>query len=101
NPEDDRTWFATDWMDTEYAQNVLAYQRHSLPAMLAELRTRVGWRRWPLRLLAPALRWYLRRRSPYRGFPGDHADPMGAIAARWGDARAPHYRDAATRAARD
>ena len=30
-------------------------------------------------LLAPALRWYLRRRSPYRGFPGTICGPMEAI----------------------
>jgi nucleoside-diphosphate-sugar epimerase len=87
DPQDDQAWFATDWMDTEHAQNVLAYQRHSLPAMYAEMRTKVGWRRWPLRLLVPALRWYLRRRSPYRAFPGAYADPWGAINERWGDPR--------------
>jgi nucleoside-diphosphate-sugar epimerase len=87
NPADDRAWFATDWMDTERAQNVLAYQRHSLPAMYAEIRAKVGWRRWLLRLLVPALRWYLRRRSPYRGLPGDYADPWAAIEKRWGDPR--------------
>lgn len=87
NPDDDRAWFATDWMDTEHAQNVLDYQHHSLPAMFAEIRAKVGWCRWPLRLLVPALRWYLRRRSPYRGFPGDYADPWNAIEKRWGDPR--------------
>jgi nucleoside-diphosphate-sugar epimerase len=87
DPEDDQAWFATDWMDTERAQKVLAYQRHSLPAMYAEIRAKVGWLRWPLRLLAPALRWYLKRRSPYRGFPGAYADPWGAISQRWGDPR--------------
>ncbi|MBW0017164.1 MAG: NAD(P)-dependent oxidoreductase, partial [Mycobacterium sp.] len=70
DPHDDTTWYATDWMDTQRAQDVLAYQHHSLSAMNAELRVKVGWRRWFLRLLAPALRYYLRRRSPYRGFPG-------------------------------
>jgi nucleoside-diphosphate-sugar epimerase len=87
NPDDDRAWFATDWMDTQSAQNVLAYQRHSLPAMYAEIRARVGWRRWLLRPLAPVLRWYLKRRSPYRGFPGIHAAPWEAIERRWGDPR--------------
>ncbi len=87
NPDDDEAWFATDWMDTEQAQNVLAYQRHSLPAIYAEIRAKVGWRRWPLRLLAPVVRYYLRRRSPYRGFPGVYADLWGAITGRWGDPR--------------
>jgi nucleoside-diphosphate-sugar epimerase len=101
NPDDDQAWFATDWMDTEHAQNILAYQRHSLPEMYAEIRAKVGWRRWPLRLLAPALRWYLTRRSPYRGFPGDCADPWGAINARWGDPRAPQYLDSGPQAVRE
>jgi len=87
DPEDDEAWFATDWMDTERAQNVLGYQHHSLPATHAEIRAKVGWRRWPLRLLAPAMRWYLKRLSPYRGFPGTRADPWGAITRRWGDPR--------------
>jgi nucleoside-diphosphate-sugar epimerase len=91
NPDDDQAWFATDWMDTEHGQNILAYQRHSLPAMYAEIRAEVGWRRWPLRLLVPALRWYLRRGSPYRGFPGNYADPWGAINQRWGDPRPPQH----------
>ncbi len=93
NPDDDQAWFATDWMDTEYAQDILAYQHHSLPAIYAEIRAKVGWRRRPLRLLAPALRWYLRRRSPYRGFPGVYADPWGAINQRWGDPRPPEHLD--------
>lgn len=85
DPDDDLSWYATDWMDTEHAQNVLRYQHHSLPGMHAETRSRVGWLRWPLLLLAPILRWYLRRKSPYRGFDGRWADPMRAIAQRWGD----------------
>jgi nucleoside-diphosphate-sugar epimerase len=100
-PNDDQAWFATDWMDTEHAQNILAYQRHSLPAMYAEIRATVGWRRRPLRLLAPALRWYLRRRSPYRGFLGVYADPWGAINARWGDPRPPQYLDSVATAVRE
>ncbi|HTQ18375.1 NAD(P)-dependent oxidoreductase [Mycobacterium sp.] len=91
DPDDDQTWYATDWMDTRHAQNVLDYQRHSFPDMNAELQQIVGWRRWPLRLLAPVVRWYLRRRSPYRGIAGGYADPMRAIDQRWGDPRASKY----------
>jgi nucleoside-diphosphate-sugar epimerase len=87
DPDDDRAWYATDWMDTERAQNVLAFQHHSLPDMNAELRAKVGWRRVLLRLLAPAMRWYLRRHSPYRGIAGNYADPMQALDRRWGDPR--------------
>ncbi len=87
DPDDDLAWYATDWMDTDRSQEILAYQRHSMPDMCAQTRKEVGWRRWPVALLGPALRWYLRRRSPYRGFPGIHADPMRAIDRRWGDPR--------------
>ena len=48
DPDDDRAWYATDWMDTDRAQNSLAFQRHSLPAMNAELRAKsVGGARCP------------------------------------------------------
>ena len=87
DPDDDLSWYPTDWIDTERAQNVLDYQRHSLTAMLEETRAEVGWRRFLLRLCAPVVRWYLRRHSPYRGFAGATADPMGAIEKRWGDPR--------------
>jgi nucleoside-diphosphate-sugar epimerase len=87
NPDDDLAWYATDWMDTERSQNVLAFQHHSLPEMHTETRARVGRRRWLLRLVAPFLRWYLRRNSPYRGFQGEYADLMRAISQRWGDPR--------------
>lgn len=87
DPEDDLSWYATDWIDTTVSQSALGYQHHSLPGMLAETRTRVGWRRYLLRLVTPVVRWYLRRRSPYRGIAGITADPMRAINQRWGDPR--------------
>jgi nucleoside-diphosphate-sugar epimerase len=89
DPDDDLSWYATDWMDTRRAQEVLSYQRHSMSSMCAETRRRVGWLRWPVALFAPLLRWYLKRRSPYRGFGGSYADPMRALDRRWGDPRVP------------
>jgi nucleoside-diphosphate-sugar epimerase len=87
DPADDRAWFATDWMDTSDAQDVLQFQQHSQPDMYAQLRATIGWRRLLLRVLAPALRLYLRRRSPYRRMPGRYADPWTIIEQRWGDPR--------------
>jgi nucleoside-diphosphate-sugar epimerase len=87
DPEDDQAWYATDWMDTDRAQKILNFQHHSLPAMNDELRAKVGWRRALLRLLAPVLRWYLRRNSPYRGITGTYSDPIRALEQRWGDPR--------------
>lgn len=85
DPASDGDWFATDWMDTTRAQQVLSFQHHSLPEIFAETRAKVGWKRWPLRAIAPAMRMYLRSRSPYRHAAGDYADPWGAIRSKWGD----------------
>jgi nucleoside-diphosphate-sugar epimerase len=85
DPEDDDAWFTTDWMDTTRAQEVLAYQHHSWPDMLVETAERSGWRRYPLRLVAPLTHEFLKRRSPYYRRPGRYADPWDAIRRKWGD----------------
>ncbi len=85
DPNDDDSWFLTDWMDTARAQEALAFQQHSWPAMLAEMSARMGWKRYPLRLIAPLARVFLARRAAYRNAPGTYADLWGVIAARLGD----------------
>lgn len=85
DPDDDGAWFATDWMDTSDAQAKLRFQHHSWNDMLSEIRARTGWRRYPLRLLAPILQVALARRSPYRDAPGTYADLWGGVRATWGD----------------
>lgn len=85
DPGRDDAWFATDHMDTGRAEEVLSFQHRSLPELMAETRAQMGWRRVPLAALAPLLRRYLRRRSPYRDRSGAHADPWAVIGERWGD----------------
>ena len=85
DPDDDDGWFLTDWMDTARAQEALAFQHHSWPAMLDEMSARMGWKRIPLRLVAPLARVFLARRAAYRNAPGVYADLWGAVAARLGD----------------
>jgi nucleoside-diphosphate-sugar epimerase len=85
DPNDDNGWFLTDWMDTERAQEALAFQHHSWPDMLAEMSAWMGWKRRLLRLVAPVARVFLARRAAYRGAPGRYADLWGAVAARLGD----------------
>ncbi|MCA2355784.1 NAD-dependent epimerase/dehydratase family protein [Mycobacterium intracellulare] len=85
DPRNNQEWFATDWMDTAASQDELGFQCHSLPDMFAELRRTVGWRRWPLHLVAPVTRAYLSRRAHYRGIPGRYAQPWQVISERWGD----------------
>jgi nucleoside-diphosphate-sugar epimerase len=85
DPNDDDGWFLTDWMDTDRAQEALGFQRHSWPAMLAEMSARMGWKRYALRLVAPLARVFLAHRAAYRNAPGTYADLWGAVASRLGD----------------
>ncbi|OBJ20858.1 oxidoreductase [Mycobacterium colombiense] len=87
NPDSDDDWFVTDWMDTVRSQQVLQFQRHSWPDMLAEMRAVAGWRRYPMRLISPLARRFLKSRAAYRDTPGRYADPWGAIRARLGEPR--------------
>lgn len=84
DPTDDDSWFATDWMDTATAQEVLGHQHHSWPQLLVETAEKAGWKRYPLRLVAPLARQYLKRRSPYYGQPGRYANPWEAVRRKWG-----------------
>ena len=81
DPNDDDGWFLTDWMDTARAQEALAFQQHSWPAMLAEMSDangveacfRCDWSH-------PSARVFLARRAAYRNAPGTYADVWGAVA---------------------
>jgi nucleoside-diphosphate-sugar epimerase len=87
DPDSTEDWFVTDWMDTTRAQEALSFQQHSWPQMLAEMRANAGWKRYPLRLVRPLAKQYLKRRSAYRGAPGRYADPWGVIRAELGEPR--------------
>ena len=83
DPDDDTTWFATDWMDTTRAQEALGFQQVSWPRLLEEVREQVGWKRYLLRLVGPPMHALAVRRSPYAGTGRTHADPWGAVERRW------------------
>jgi nucleoside-diphosphate-sugar epimerase len=85
NPESDEDWFVTDWMDTTRSQQVLQFQRHPWPDMLAEMRAAAGWTRYPLRLVSPLARLLLKRRGAYWNSPGRYADPWGAFRTKFGE----------------
>jgi UDP-glucose 4-epimerase len=59
-------YFFGDWLDTTESQALLAFQRHSLDDILAELQANVGSKRALLKLVAPLVSLLLQRRSPYR-----------------------------------
>ncbi|OJZ68924.1 oxidoreductase [Mycobacterium paraffinicum] len=85
DPNNDLNWFATDWMDAGPAQEYLAFQHYSWPAILAEIRAQLGWKRQLLRPFVPIVRAILTRRSAYHGRPGTYADPWAVIRSRLGD----------------
>ncbi len=87
DPDSDDNWFVTDWLDTARAQEALSFQSHSWPEILVEMRAIVGWRRYPMALVAPLARIFLQRQAAYRDTPGRYADPWGAIRSRLGDPR--------------
>jgi len=84
DPENDRNWFITDWLDTRRSQQLLRYQSRSFDDVLAQIRRKVGWRRWLFELSSPIARWKLARSGPYVGKPDGYADPWSVIADRWG-----------------
>jgi len=56
-------YFFGDWLDTTESQKLLAFQRHGLEDILAEMKSRIGFRRWILKVLAPLVNPILERRS--------------------------------------
>ncbi|OBC13447.1 oxidoreductase [Mycobacterium sp. 852013-50091_SCH5140682] len=85
DPDSDTAWFATDWMDTTRAQEVLGFQHHSWSQLLADTSANAGWRRFPIGVVAPLIRRFLRSKSVYKNYPGQYADVWKAIARKWGD----------------
>jgi D-erythronate 2-dehydrogenase len=85
DPSSDTDWFVTDWMDTARSQQLLSFQQHGWPDMLAEMRAAAGWRRYPMRLVAPLARMVLKRRAAYRNAPGRYANPWSAIRTEMGE----------------
>ncbi len=63
DPDSDDDWYVTDWMDTARAQQVLCFQRHPWPDMLAEMRMAAGRQRYLLRLVSPIARRFLKHRG--------------------------------------
>ena len=87
DPNDDGGWFATDWMDSATAQQVLKHQHYSWPDMLTETADKVGWKRHLFRVIAPLAREYLKRQSPVLRQARRVRQPVGSGANKWGDPR--------------
>ena len=61
------TPYPTDWLDTTESQRVLNFQQLTLDDYVAEMRSRLGWRRILVRFFRPMVRaWLLSQSSYYR-----------------------------------
>jgi nucleoside-diphosphate-sugar epimerase len=57
--------YCTDWLDTEYSQRLLQYQRHSADEIIQDIAREVGWRRYLAWLSRPIVRRNILKMSPY------------------------------------
>jgi nucleoside-diphosphate-sugar epimerase len=57
--------YCTDWIDTEYSQRLLQYQRHSADEIIQDIAREVGWKRYLARLSRPIVRRNILKMSPY------------------------------------
>jgi nucleoside-diphosphate-sugar epimerase len=84
DPDDDRAWFMTDWMDTDPSWQLLGAAPRSMVETVRDCQAQLSRMRVVLRPFGPAAGLALGLASPYRGKPGSYADPWRAIAARYG-----------------
>lgn len=85
DPESDHDWFLNCWMDVTRAQELLQFQQHSWPDMLAEMRANAGWKLPATRLAAPLTRAMVKRQAAYRNWPGVYAQPWEVLRRRYGE----------------
>ena len=57
--------YCTDWLDTDYSQRLLQYQRHSFDDIVREIAAGLTWQRLAVSLLRPIVRRRLLKLSPY------------------------------------
>jgi nucleoside-diphosphate-sugar epimerase len=57
--------YCTDWLDTEYSQQVLQYQRHTADEIIQDIAREVGWKRYLAGLSRPIVRRNILKMSPY------------------------------------
>ena len=59
------TPFYTDWMDTSRSQRILNYQGRGLGDFLKDIRKSLGIKRYLVRMVQPAVKYWLLKKSPY------------------------------------
>jgi len=59
------TPFYTDWMDTSQSQRILNYQKRDLGDFLKDIRKTMGIKRYLVRMVQPAVKYWLLKKSPH------------------------------------
>lgn len=59
------TPFYTDWMDTSQSQRILNYQERGLDDFLEDIRKTLGIKRYLIRMVQPAVKHWLLKKSPH------------------------------------
>jgi nucleoside-diphosphate-sugar epimerase len=57
--------YCTDWLDTEYSQRLLNYQRHNADEIIQDVAREVGWKRYLAALTRPIVKRNILKMSPY------------------------------------
>jgi nucleoside-diphosphate-sugar epimerase len=57
--------YCTDWVDSEYSQRLLQYQRHGADEIIHDIAQEVGWKRYLTGLARPIVRRSILKMSPY------------------------------------
>ena len=60
-----RQVYCTDWLDSDYSQQRLQYQRHSFQEIVDDIAREVGWKRYLAGLTRPIVRRNILKMSPY------------------------------------
>lgn len=57
--------YCTDWVDSEYSERLLHYQRHNADEIIQDIAKEVGWKRYLAGLSRPIVRRNILKMSPY------------------------------------
>jgi UDP-glucose 4-epimerase len=71
--------FYTDWMDTSASQDMLGYQKRNLDDFIANIRKTLGVKRYLVRMVKPAVKYWLLRKSPYMAKRAEGKKPYGKM----------------------
>ena len=78
------TPFPTDWVDSSESQRLLQYQQRDLGDYVRDMKSKLGWQRYVIRMFRPLVRHLLLKQSPYHRVqaPRGKGEPGRKLASR-------------------